>query len=71
MGAEIKTWTWATMVTIVGTMLAAIFVIRQNYKEAVPANSAAPPAPIVIIITLPCAAIPAAAGQFQVTAAVK
>jgi hypothetical protein len=58
MNAEIKTWTLATMITIVGTMLAAIFGISQIYKGASPASPAAQPAPI--IITIPGAFAPAA-----------
>jgi hypothetical protein len=37
MNADIKTWTLATMITIVATMLAAIFGISQIYKNTVPA----------------------------------
>ena len=58
MNAEIKSWTLATMITIVGTMLAAIFGISQIYKGAAPASPAAQPAPI--IITIPGAFAPAA-----------
>lgn len=49
MNAEIKTWTLATMITIIGTMLAAIFGISQIFKStnAAPASSAQP-APIII-----------------------
>jgi hypothetical protein len=39
MNADIKTWTLATMITIVGTMLAAIFGISQIYKAAAPATA--------------------------------
>jgi Mg2+ and Co2+ transporter CorA len=49
MNAEIKTWTLATMLTIVGTMLAAILGISQIFKASTVAPVAAPsPAPIVI-----------------------
>lgn len=49
MNAEIKTWTLATMITIVGTMLAAILGISQIFKASNVAPVAAPsPAPIVI-----------------------
>lgn len=58
MNAEIKTWTLATMITIVGAMLAAIVGISQIYKGAAPSTPAAPPAPI--IITIPGAFAPAA-----------
>jgi hypothetical protein len=58
MNAEIKTWTLATMITIVGTMLAAIFGISEIYKVAAPVSNAAQPAPV--IINLPGPAIPAA-----------
>jgi hypothetical protein len=49
MNAEIKTWTLATMITIVGTMLAAIFGISQIYKGTTPASQA----PINITIPVP------------------
>lgn len=58
MNAEIKTWTLATMITIVGTMLAAIFGISQIYKGVTPASSSAQPVPI--IINLPGSVVPAA-----------
>lgn len=45
MNAEIKSWTLATMITIVGTMLAAILGISQIFKTSGPA---APPQPIII-----------------------
>jgi hypothetical protein len=48
MNAEIKTWTLATMITIIGTMLAAIFGISQIYKTA--SSPVASPAPIIIQI---------------------
>jgi roadblock/LC7 domain-containing protein len=49
MNAEIKTWTLATMLTIVGTMLAAILGISQVFKASSVAPVAAPsPAPIII-----------------------
>jgi Mg2+ and Co2+ transporter CorA len=51
MNAEIKSWTLATIITIVGTMLAAIFGISQIYKGATPAS----PAPIIITIPVPSA----------------
>jgi hypothetical protein len=44
LSADIKTWTLATVLTIIGTMLAALVGISQVTK-------ATPPAPIVI--TLP------------------
>jgi hypothetical protein len=53
MNADIKTWTLATMITIVGTMLAAIFGISQIYK-----SSAIATAPV--IITIPAAFAPGA-----------
>jgi hypothetical protein len=46
------------MITIVGTMLAAILGISQIYKGATPASAAAQPAPI--IITIPAPSLPAA-----------
>jgi hypothetical protein len=58
MNAEIRSWTLATMITIVGAMLAAIFGISQIYKGAVPAPPAPQPAPI--IITIPGAPAPPA-----------
>lgn len=52
MNAEIKTWTLATMITIIGTMLAAIFGISQIYKGSIPQQAhqaqGALPQPIVI-----------------------
>lgn len=41
LSADIKTWTLATVLTIIGTMLAALIGISQVYK-------ASPPAPIPI-----------------------
>jgi len=56
MNAEIKTWTLATMLTIVGTMLAAILGISQIFKASNVAPVAAPsPAPIVIYAQPPAA----------------
>jgi Mg2+ and Co2+ transporter CorA len=56
MNAEIKTWTLATMLTIVGTMLAAILGISQVFKASNVAPVAAPsPAPIVIYAQPPAA----------------
>ena len=57
MNAEIKSWTLATMLTIVGTMLAAIFGISQIYKGAAPVAAVAPPAPIIITIPSPWAPV--------------
>lgn len=58
--AEIKGWTLATMITIIGTMLAAIFGISQIYKSTntpqAPAQQSSP-----IIINVPAASPPAAA----------
>lgn len=51
LNTDIKTWTLATVLTIIGTMLAAILGISQIYKTT------PPPAPI--IITIP-GALPAA-----------
>ena len=49
MNAEIKTWTLATMITIIGTMLAAIFGISQIFKSTNTAPAPpAQPAPIII-----------------------
>ena len=58
MHAEIKTWTLATMITIIGTMLAAIFGISQIFK-----TTSAPPAsgqlqPIIIYAQPPAAVVP-------------
>jgi hypothetical protein len=47
--SSIKTWMLATMLTIIGTMLAAIFGINQIYKTA-PSGS---PQTAPIIIQLP------------------
>ncbi|MDL2354339.1 MAG: hypothetical protein QFF03_03680 [Pseudomonadota bacterium] len=47
LSADIKTWTLATVLTIIGTMLAAILAISQVYKGS-------PTAPV--IITIPGAA---------------
>ena len=41
MNAEIKTWTLATMITIIGTMLAAIFGIATIFNNASKAASPA------------------------------
>ncbi len=52
MHAEIKTWTLATMITIIGTMLAAIFGVATIFNNASKSSTPAqPPAPI--IYTLP------------------
>lgn len=45
MDASIKTWMLATVLTIIGTMLAAIFGVAQVMT---PAATAAPAAPIII-----------------------
>jgi hypothetical protein len=59
--SEIKGWTLATMITIIGTMLAAIFGISQIFKNAIPGAPAAAPAPIVIYAQPgPAAAAPVA-----------
>ncbi|MDB5936765.1 MAG: hypothetical protein JWQ01_4109 [Massilia sp.] len=58
MSADVRSWTLATMITIVGTMLAAILGIAQIYKGAAPAPPAPQPAPI--IITIPGAFAPVA-----------
>lgn len=47
MNTDVKTWTLATVLVIIGTMLAAIFGISQIYKTT---TTAAP-----IIITVPAA----------------
>jgi hypothetical protein len=60
MNIEIKSWTLTTVLTIVGTMLAAIFGISQISKAVVaPATSTIQPAPIVITIPAPTAPTPA------------
>lgn len=61
MNAEIKSWTLATMLTIVGTMLAAIFGISQIFKTTVQTIPATQPAPIVITIPVPANPAPAPA----------
>ncbi len=49
MHAEIKSWTLATMITIIGTMLAAIFGVATIFNNAnKPAASAQAPQPVVI-----------------------
>jgi hypothetical protein len=45
MNAEIKSWTLATLITIIGTMLAAILGISQIFKTSGPL---AAPQPIII-----------------------
>lgn len=50
MDASIKTWMLATVLTIIGTMLAAIFGVAQVMK---PAATAAPAAPIIIQVPGP------------------
>jgi hypothetical protein len=45
MNAEIKSWTLATLITIIGTMLAAILGISQIFKASA---VVAPPQPIII-----------------------
>ncbi|MDL2354338.1 MAG: hypothetical protein QFF03_03675 [Pseudomonadota bacterium] len=62
MNAEIKTWTLATMLTIVGTMLAALLGISQIFKaSSTPPVAMVQPAPI--IITLPSIALPLSPGR--------
>lgn len=50
MSADIKAWTFATIITIIGTMAAAVFGVSQIYKGAIPIVPAAQPAPIVVIV---------------------
>ncbi len=52
--SSIKTWTLATMITIIGTMLAAIFGVSQIFKTA--SAPSAQPAQAPIIINVPPAA---------------
>lgn len=60
MNAEIKSWTLATVLTIIGAMLAAIFGISQISKAALPrATPTTQPAPIVITIPAPATLTPA------------
>lgn len=59
MNAEIKTWTLATILAIVGTALATLLAMSTIFKNTAPTIQAAAPAPI--IITLPGAAAPPAA----------
>jgi hypothetical protein len=48
MDSSIKTWTLATMITIIGTMLAAIFGISQVFKSSAQPPQASAVQPIVI-----------------------
>jgi hypothetical protein len=57
--SDISRWTLATMVTIIGTMLAAIFGISSVYKNSTPA-AAVQPAPIIIYSQPGVAQVPAA-----------
>jgi hypothetical protein len=62
MNASIKSWTLATMLTIIGTMLAAIFGVAQIFKTA---SAPLPPqqtsAPIIIQVPVqPAPQIPPA-----------
>lgn len=62
MNAEIKSWTLATVLTIVGTMVASMFGISQALKAAVPsATSPTPQAPLIITIPAPATPTPAPA----------
>jgi hypothetical protein len=57
MNAEIKSWTLATMITIIGTMLAAIFGIATIFNNAAKTSAPAQPQqPPVVIYTQPLAA---------------
>lgn len=49
MNADIRTWALTMMITILGTMLAAIFGISQIYKGATPIVPAQP-SPIIVIV---------------------
>lgn len=54
MDSSIKTWTLATMLTIIGTMLAAIFGVAQVFKTAgAPATPQQASAPIIIQMPAP------------------
>lgn len=55
MDASIKTWMLATVLTIIGTMLAAIFGVAQVMK---PTATAAAPSPIIIQVPGPLPAMP-------------
>ncbi len=55
MDASIKTWMLATVLTIIGTMLAAIFGVAQVMK---PAATAAAPSPIIIQVPGPLPTMP-------------
>jgi hypothetical protein len=58
LNADIKTWALATLIVIVGTVLAGIFGASRMYSNAAPAAASAP-----IYITIPGAfAPPAPAG---------
>lgn len=49
MHAEIKSWTLATMITIIGTMLAAVFGVATIFNNAnKPATATQAPQPVVI-----------------------
>jgi hypothetical protein len=50
MNADIRSGILTMMLTIVGTMVAAIFGISQIYKGAIPTSPATQPAPIIITI---------------------
>lgn len=53
MNAEIKTWTLATMITIIGTMLAAIFGLSQIFKGAQPGHVSPVQAQPIVIYAQP------------------
>lgn len=48
MDASIKTWMLGTVITIIGTLLAAIFGVAQVFKGSQPATQAAQPTVIVV-----------------------
>jgi hypothetical protein len=63
MNAEIKSWTLATMITIIGTMLAAIFGIATIFNNASKATAPSmQPQPVIIYaqpLAVPAAPLPA------------
>lgn len=50
MHADIKTWTWATMITIIGILLAAVVGVIQVNKNTVPGGALAPQPPVIIYL---------------------
>lgn len=65
MHAEIKSWTLATMITIIGTMLAAIFGVATIFNNASKSAAPAQPSQPVVIYAQPA---PTSAPQAPATA---